>query len=72
MSNFISEDQIEPALVQKLRHLHGFDALDCYTENVEDLNDDSNRDVILAGRVRESRDSIEPGHHGSGHREHAG
>lgn len=58
MPNFISEDQIEQALVQKLQHLHGFDALDCYTENAEDLNDGSGRaskrDVILAERVREA------------------
>ncbi len=58
MPNFISEDQIEQALVQKLQHLHGFDALDCYTENAEDLNDGSNRaskrDVILVDRVREA------------------
>ena len=56
MPNFISEDQIEQALVQKLQHLHGFDALDCYTENAEDLNDGSGRahkrDVILMERVR--------------------
>ena len=43
MPNFISEDQIEQALVQKLQHLHGFDALDCYTENAEDLNDGPGR-----------------------------
>ena len=59
MPNFISEDQIEQALVQKLQHLHGFDVLDCYTENAENLNDGSNRaskrDVILADRVREGQ-----------------
>jgi len=64
MPNFISEDQIEQALVQKLQHLHGFDALDCYTENAEDLNDGSNRtnkrDVILADRVREAAIRLNP------------
>ncbi len=64
MPNFISEDQIEQALVQKLQHLHGFDALDCYTENAEDLNDGSNRaskrDVILADRVREASIRLNP------------
>ena len=35
MPNFISEDQIERALVQKLRQLHGFDSLDCHTEDPE-------------------------------------
>ena len=58
MPNFISEDQIETALVQKLQHLHGFDALDCHTEDPEDLNDGSGRtdkcDVILLDRVREA------------------
>jgi type I restriction enzyme R subunit len=33
MPNFV-EDQIEQALVQKLQHLHGFDALDCHTDTV--------------------------------------
>ena len=43
MPNFVSEDQIEQAMVQKLQHLHGLDVLDCYTENAEDLNAGSNR-----------------------------
>lgn len=64
MPNFISEDQIEKALVQNLQHLHGFDALDCYTENPEDLNDGSNRttkrDVILADRVSEAAIRLNP------------
>jgi len=64
MPNFISEDQIEQALVQKLQHLHGFDALDCYTENAEDLNDGSGRahkrDVILVDRVREAAIRLNP------------
>ena len=64
MPNFISEDQIEQALVQKLQHLHGFDALDCHTDNAEDLNDGSNRaskrDVILVDRVREAALRLNP------------
>ncbi|WP_293005541.1 type I restriction endonuclease subunit R [Nitrosomonas sp.] len=64
MPNFISEDQIEQALVQKLQHLHGFDAIDCYTESAEDLNDGSNRaskrDVILVDRVREAALRLNP------------
>ncbi|MDR3390549.1 MAG: type I restriction endonuclease subunit R [Sulfuriferula sp.] len=64
MPNFISEDQIEQALVQKLQHLHGFDVLDCYTENTEDLNDGSGRahkrDVILVDRVREAAIRLNP------------
>jgi type I restriction enzyme R subunit len=42
MPNFIFEDQIEQALVQKLQHLHGFDVLDCNTDHAENL-DDGNR-----------------------------
>ena len=64
MPNFISEDQIEQALAQKLQHLHGFDVLDCHTENAEDLNDGSNRankrDVILVDRVREAAIRLNP------------
>ena len=64
MPNFISEDQIEQALVQKLQHVYGFDALDCYTEDPENLNDGSGRanksDVILADRVREAASRMNP------------
>lgn len=64
MPNFISEDQIEQALAQKLQHVHGFDVLDCYTENAEDLNDGSGRankrDVILTDRVREAAIRLNP------------
>ena len=64
MPNFISEDQIEQALVQKLQHLHGFDTLNCYTENGEDLNDGSGRtnkrDVILADRAQEAAIRLNP------------
>jgi type I restriction enzyme R subunit len=62
--NFISEDQIERALVQKLQHLHGFDSLDCHTEDPEDLNDGSGRankrEVILVDRVREAATRLNP------------
>ena len=59
MPNFISEDQIEQALLQPLQHRHGFDTLNCYTEDPEDLNDGSartnKREVLLLDRVKESR-----------------
>lgn len=65
MPNFISEDQIERALVQKLQHLYGFDSLDCHTEDPEDLNDGSGRankrEVILVDRVREAATRLNPG-----------
>jgi type I restriction enzyme R subunit len=64
MPNFISEDQIERALVQKLRELHRFDSLDCGTKNPEDLNDRSGRtnkrDVILVDRVKEGAVRLNP------------
>jgi len=54
--NFISENHIERALVQKLQHLHGFESLECHTTDQADLYDGSGRtnkrDVILLDRVR--------------------
>jgi hypothetical protein len=35
MPNFIPEDQIKRALVEKLQPLHGFDSLECHTEDPE-------------------------------------
>jgi type I restriction enzyme R subunit len=62
--NFISEDQIERALVQKLHDLHGFESLNCLTKDPEDLNDGSGRtnkrDVILVDRVREAAVRLNP------------
>ncbi|WP_456489719.1 hypothetical protein [Marinobacter nauticus] len=51
MASFISEDNIEQALLQRLQHIHGFNVLDCYTAKPEELNDGSHRadkrDVIF-------------------------
>ena len=56
MPNFISEDDIEQALLQRLQHLAGWSTLNCFTAQQEDLNDGSGRtdkrDVILADRLR--------------------
>ncbi len=41
--NFLSEDDIEQALLQKLQFLHGFDVRNCFTASPDDLNDCSNR-----------------------------
>lgn len=64
MPNFISEDQIERALVQKLQQLHGFDTLNCYTEDPENLRDGSGRahkrEVILIDRVKEAALRLNP------------
>jgi type I restriction enzyme R subunit len=62
--NFISEDDIEQALLQKLQHLHGFDVLICHTTNPDDLNDGSQRtdkrDVILAERLQAACQHLNP------------
>ena len=64
MPNFISEDQIEQALLQRLQHQHGFDVLECHTEDPEDLNDGSGRankrDVLLLDRVKASAIALNP------------
>jgi type I restriction enzyme, R subunit len=56
MPNFISEDDIEQAVLQKLHHQHGFQLLNCYTADADNLNDRSNhtnkRDVILTDRLK--------------------
>ena len=54
--NYISEDDIERAVLRKLRQEYGFELLDCFTAKPDDLNDGSNRrdkrDVILADRLK--------------------
>lgn len=65
MPTFISEDDIEQAALQRLQHLFGFDVLNCYTNDPEDLNDGSNRgdkrDVIFADRLLEAGVRLNPG-----------
>lgn len=62
--NFISEDDIEQALLQRLQHLCGFDALNCFTAQSDDLNDGSGRtdkrEVILADRLRAALERLNP------------
>ncbi|MHB9070232.1 MAG: type I restriction endonuclease subunit R [Sedimentisphaerales bacterium] len=45
MPNFISEDQIEKAAVALLKDKYGYRSLNCFTSDVEDLNDNSNRET---------------------------
>ena len=56
MPNFISEDDIEQAILKKLNRQCGYELLNCYTADAEDLNDGSNRtdkrDVIFVDRLR--------------------
>ena len=64
MPNFISEDDIEQALLQRLQHLCGYDALNCFTATPDDLNDGSGRndkrEVILADRLRAAVQRLNP------------
>jgi len=43
MPNFISEDQIEKAAVALLTKTYGYRTVNCYTQDVENLADLSNR-----------------------------
>ena len=64
MPNFISEDQIEQALLQRLQHGCGFDVLNCYTPDPADLNDGSGRkdkrDVLLPVRLKAAALRLNP------------
>jgi type I restriction enzyme R subunit len=57
MPNFISEDDIEKAILKKLNQQYGYELLNCHTVDAEDLNDGSNRadkhDVIFEDRLWE-------------------
>ena len=65
MPNFISEDDIEQAVLQKLHQQHGFQLLNCYTVDPNDLNDRSHRtdkhDVILIDRLKAAALRLNPG-----------
>ena len=64
VKNFLSEDDIEQALLQNLQHLYGFDVLDCFTSKPDDIKDGSNRrdkrDVIFADRLQAACEAINP------------
>ena len=64
MPNFISEDQIEQALLQRLQHVCGFDVLECHTADPADLNDGSGRldkrDVLLPVRLKAAALKLNP------------
>lgn len=65
MPNFISEDDIEQAILQKLNQQHGFQHLNCYTADPDSLNDRSNRtnkrEVILLDRLKAAALRLNPG-----------
>ena len=64
MPNFISEDQIEQALLQRLQHVCGFDVLNCHTTDPADLNDGSGRldkrDVLLPAHLKAAALRLNP------------
>ena len=64
MPNFISEDDIEQALLQRLQHLCGWNTLNCFTAQPDDLNDGSGRadkrQVVLADRLRAAIARLNP------------
>jgi type I restriction enzyme, R subunit len=64
MANFISEDQIEQALLQRLQHQCGYDVLNCFTAAADELNDGSGRsdkrEVLLTGRLRAAVQRLNP------------
>lgn len=64
MPNFISEDEIERAILAKLKTEFGYEILNCHTTAPEDLSDRSGRtdkrDVIFADRLRESLVRLNP------------
>src|SRR5438067_2362156 len=64
MPNFISEDSLEKALVQKLTTEFGWLALNCYTALREDQIDRSNRidksEVLLLDRLRDAALRLNP------------
>jgi len=65
MPSFISENDIEQAMVQRLQHLYGYDTLNCFTVDPADRNDGSGRtdkrEVILHDRLREAAIALNPG-----------
>lgn len=64
MPNFISEDQIEQALLQRLQHVCGFDVLECHTTDPADLNDGAGwldkLDELLRARLKAAALKLNP------------
>ena len=58
MPNFISEDDIEQAILRRLKQDFGFELLNCYTADADDLNDRTGRadkrEVIFGERLKEA------------------
>ena len=58
MPNFISEDQIEQALLKRLKDAHGYELLNCHTTDSDDINDGSKRrdkrEVVFRDRLKDA------------------
>lgn len=58
MPNFISEDQIEQALLRRLKDAHGYELLNCNTTDSDDINDGSKRrdkrEVVFKDRLKDA------------------
>ena len=65
MPNFISEDAIERAVLNKLKDEFGYELLNCMTTDPDDLNDGSGRsdkrEVIFGDRLMEAALRLNPG-----------
>ena len=65
MPNFIFEDAIEQAILKRLHEQLGYDLLNCYTSDADDLNDCSGRsdkrEVIFGDRLKEAAIRLNPG-----------
>lgn len=64
MPNFISEEQIEIALMQLLVHEQGYEQLNCHTTERDNLNDQSGRaskkEVLLRDRLKAAAIKLNP------------
>lgn len=65
MPNFISEDQIEKAAIAKLTGTYGYRTINCYTSDLENLADGSNRankqEVIFRDILKNHARKLNPG-----------
>lgn len=64
MPNFISEDQIEKEAVKTLVEKLGYRAINCFTADIENLNDHSGRsnkqDVVFSDIVKKKASGLNP------------
>jgi len=57
MPNYISEDQIEKAILKKLKENHNYRTLNCFTKDADNINDKTDReyksDVVFSRLLKE-------------------